>query len=257
MSQAIEADTPEQALALALAFGRDRLLAEAARQGTEVPELQREVRLLLSVALDVDAGELRKTDATGFSAEVMDRFARLIGRRAAGEPMSHLRGWRDFWRLRFKVSPDVLDPRPETEMLVDVALKAPFSRVLDLGTGSGCIIISLLAERPEATGVGTDVSPEAVLVAGKNAAIHNVADRLILPLSEWYDDIGGRFDLIVSNPPYIAAEEMAGLSRDVRAFEPEIALTDGADGLSAYRAIAQGARHHLKREGRLLVEIGP
>lgn len=177
-------------------------------------------------------------------------------RRAGREPMSHIFGYRDFWKHRFKVTADVLDPRPETETLVEIALAEPFSRVIDLGTGSGAIICSLLAECPDATGVGTDVSERAVLVAGENAARLGVADRLILPLSDWWDDVGGVYDLIVSNPPYIARAEMANLAPEVRDHEPREALTDEADGLSAYREIAGGVLAHLSPGGRLLVEIG-
>lgn len=184
-------------------------------------------------------------------------FEDLVRRRAAREPFSHIAGYRDFWTHRFKVTSAVLDPRPETETLVAQALAEPFSKVLDLGTGSGCILISLLAEMPEAKGVGTDLSERAVLVAGENAKRIGVADRLVLPLSDWFEDVGGVFDLIVSNPPYIAAEEMDALQPEVRDFEPRGALTDEADGLSAYRAIAAGAPDHLTPGGRLLVEIGP
>ncbi len=202
----------------------------------------------LGVAPDVLAGRLSDPVPAGFDA--------LVARRAAREPVSHITGRRAFHGRDFRVTPEVLDPRPETEALVDLALARPFARVLDLGTGSGCILVTLLAERPGATGVGTDISPAALLVAGANAAAHGVADRLVLPLSDWFADIGGRFDLIVSNPPYIAAAEMAGLAPEVRDFEPALALTDGGDGLSAYRAIAAGARDHLVPGGRLLVEIG-
>ena len=180
----------------------------------------------------------------------------LVERRAAREPFSHIAGYRDFWKHRFKVNRHVLDPRPETELLVELALTEPFAKVLDLGTGSGCIVISLLAERPKAKGVGTDVSEHGILVAGENAAAIGVADRLVLPLSDWFEDVGGQYDLIVSNPPYIAAQEMPELAPEVRNHEPEMALTDGADGLTAYRKIAAGALDHLRTGGRLLVEIG-
>lgn len=187
----------------------------------------------------------------------LKRFEEFVARRAAREPFSHISGGRYFWKHWFKVTPDVLDPRPETETLVGLALSEPFERVLDLGTGSGCIVVSLLAERIGATGVGTDLSEKAVLIAGENACRASVDDRLILPISDWFDDVGGRFDLIVSNPPYIAASEMAGLSPEVRDHEPRAALTDEADGLTAYRRIAAGAPDHLTPGGRLLVEIGP
>jgi len=202
----------------------------------------------------VDPGEARKlarlADATGAV------FAELVARRVAREPFSHIAGYRDFWKHRFRVTPAVLDPRPETETLVELALQEPFTKVLDLGTGSGCIIISLLAERPGARGVGTDVSETGILVAGENAEKIGVIDRLVMPLSDWFEDVGGTFDLIVSNPPYIAAYEMAGLSPEVRDHEPHDALTDGADGLTHYRTIAHGAVDHLRPNGRLLVEIG-
>lgn len=202
----------------------------------------------------VDGGEARRL--WRLAEETGAAFSGLVARRVAREPFSHIAGFRDFWTHRFQVTPAVLDPRPETETLVAEALREPFSKVLDLGTGSGCIVISLLAAMPSARGVGTDVSEQAVLVAGENAQSIGVADRLVLPLSDWFDDVGGRFDLIVSNPPYIAAEEMGSLAPEVRDFEPHGALTDSADGLSAYRIIARDAPDHLTQGGRLLVEIG-
>lgn len=216
----------------------------------------REARRILSHGLGLDpaglAGRETQEVPEAVAAACRDGFAR----RATRAPLSHVLGYRDFWKHRFKVTPDVLDPRPETERLVEIALEAPFRRVLDLGTGSGAIIVSLLAERTEATGVGTDISEAAVLVAGENAAAAGVADRLILPLSDWWEDVGGTYDLIVSNPPYIAAHEMGGLAPEVRDHEPRRALTDEGDGLGAYRAIAAGAPAHLAPGGRLLLEIG-
>lgn len=170
--------------------------------------------------------------------------------------MSHLLGYRDFWSYRFKVTPDVLDPRPETETLIEAALAQPFDSVLDLGTGSGCILLTLLAERGGATGIGVDASPAALRVAEQNAAALGVADRCALEVSDWYAGVGGTFDLIVSNPPYIAAGEMSGLAPEL-SHEPRMALTDEADGLSCYRIITAGARAHLVPGGWLMVEIGP
>jgi release factor glutamine methyltransferase len=171
-------------------------------------------------------------------------------------PVSHILGGRDFYGRWFKVTPDVLDPRPETEILVAQALQRPFTRVLDMGVGSGCILVTLLAERPQARGVGIDISPEAVLVAGDNALAHGVADRITLPQSEWWHDVGSTYDLIVSNPPYIAASEMTALAPEI-GFEPRQALTDESDGLSAYRAITAGLMDHLRPGGRVLLEVGP
>jgi release factor glutamine methyltransferase len=232
-----------------------RAVAELRAGGVE--EAARDARLLLAHAAGVAADRLTLHLQDPASEAVSARFAALVTRRAAREPLSHLIGWRLFWGRAFAVSSAVLDPRPETELLVATALAEPFTRVLDLGTGSGAILISLLADRPAATGVGVDLSPAALAVARKNAEALGVAERSTWVESDWFAGVEGRFDLIVSNPPYIAAEEMAGLSPEVRLHEPRLALTDGADGLSAYRAIVAGAGAHLAPGGRLMVEIGP
>lgn len=196
-------------------------------------------------------------DADVGDAAKLASFEDLVTRRIAREPMSHLLGYRDFYKHRFAVSAAVLDPRPDTETLVVAALTEPFSRVLDLGTGSGCILLSLLHDMARAQGVGTDLSQDALDVAARNAASLDLAHRSKLLQSDWFDAVSGDFDLIVSNPPYIAASEMAGLMPDVRDYEPRIALTDEADGLTHYRHII--ARHDpfLAPGGRLMFEIGP
>lgn len=232
-----------------------RAVAELRAGGVE--EAARDARLLLAHAAGVAADRLTLHLQDPASEAVSARFAALVTRRAAREPLSHLTGQRLFWGRAFAVSSAVLDPRPETELLVATALAEPFTRVLDLGTGSGAILISLLADRPAATGVGVDLSPAALAVARKNAEALGVAERSTWVESDWFAGVEGRFDLILSNPPYIAAEEMAGLSPEVRLHEPHLALTDGADGLSAYRAIVAGAGAHLAPGGRLMVEIGP
>lgn len=202
---------------------------------------------------------LRHTDHATLSddltPEAVNRLDAALAARLARQPVSQIRGWRDFWNHRFTVTPDVLDPRPDTETLVGVALEGPFSRVLDLGTGSGAILISLLAARPGTGGVGVDLSPAALAVAEGNARRIGVVATFLQ--SDWFDAVTGRFDLIVSNPPYIAAAEMAALAPEVRDWEPHLALTPGADGLAAYRAITAGAARHLEPGGRLMVEIGP
>ena len=179
-----------------------------------------------------------------------------VSEREMRRPVSQIIGKREFWKGTFKVTHDVLDPRPETELLVELGIQDPFDRVLDLGTGSGCIVISLLMERPDALGVGTDISEKALQVAGENAESMGVAERVTLRVSDWYNDVDERFDLIVSNPPYIAEDEFRELPPEVRSYEPHAALAGGADGLSAYRAIVSGARQYLTPRGRLLVEIG-
>ncbi|MEL6640622.1 MAG: peptide chain release factor N(5)-glutamine methyltransferase [Pseudomonadota bacterium] len=221
--------------------------------GAGIENALNDARLLWSAALPRRFEN--HTDVT--DGGVLDRFDALVARRAAREPLSHLVGYRDFYKHRFVVTPDVLDPRPDTETLVEVAGSEPFKRVLDLGTGSGCILLSLLAEQTDALGVGTDLSHAALKVAAQNVARLELDHRVELLRSDWYDVVSGTFDLIVSNPPYIAAVEMPALQPEVRDYEPRLALTDGADGLSCYRDIVAGASRHLVPNGRLAVEIGP
>ncbi|WP_172295741.1 peptide chain release factor N(5)-glutamine methyltransferase [Pseudoruegeria sp. HB172150] len=218
---------------------------------------ERDARTLLAHAIGVDRSRLMLHLQELLSKDTEMAFLRMIADREARHPVSHIVGGRLFHDRWFHVTPDVLDPRPETETLVQLALERPFASLLDLGTGSGAIAVTLLAERPETTGAATDLSAVALEVASQNARRHGVADRLQLAQSDWYDAITSRFDLIVSNPPYIAVDEMPALAPEVRDHEPRIALTDEADGLTAYRAIAAGAKEHLAPGGRLLVEIGP
>lgn len=231
--------------------------AAARMRAAGVVGAERDARWLLAHALNVDRDRLAGAMEDSLTGDVAAKFETLVRQRLTRRPVSQITGKKAFWGREFIVTADVLTPRPETETLITCALYAPFRRVLDLGTGSGAILVTLLAERPEARGVGTDVSAQAVLVAGLNAERHGVADRLLLPLSDWWDDVGGRFDLIVSNPPYIAASEMEGLAPEVAIHEPCAALTDGGDGLGAYRAIVAPVADHLTPGGRLLVEIGP
>ncbi len=180
----------------------------------------------------------------------------VIAVRSLRQPVSHIIGKRGFWNHEFMVSSDVLDPRPDTETLVGAALEQPFDAVLDMGTGSGAIIISLLAERPQAMGVATDVSAAALDIARRNAGRIGVADRVQFKESDWFSALSGRFDLIVSNPPYISESEMQDLAPEVRDWEPKLALTPGGDGLGAYRKIAARLHEFLAPNGRALFEIG-
>lgn len=207
------------------------------------------------LGVDRALGEVRRLWAAA-SANV-DTFDALVARRAAHEPLSHLLGYRDFYKHRFNVTSDVLDPRPDTETLIEAALAVPFATVLDLGTGSGCILLSLLAERRDAEGTGTDLSDKALAVAGQNADVLGVQTQVTFVQSDWFTNVTGTFDLIVSNPPYIAADEMAGLQPDVRDHEPRMALTDEGDGLSCYRKIIAVAPDYLTDDGYVMVEIGP
>jgi release factor glutamine methyltransferase len=226
-------------------------------QAAGVPDAARDARLLLAHAAGIapDRLTLHLPDPLMPEAEV--RFETALTARENRHPLSQIIGQRLFWGRRFRVTPDVLDPRPETEILVAAALEQPFFSILDLGTGSGEILLSCLADRPKASGIGTDVSAAALAVARENAAGLGLTDRAGFLISDWWQAVEGRFELIVSNPPYLAAAEMADLSPEVRDHEPHLALTPGGDGLDAYRAIAQGAPDHLAPGGRLLVEIGP
>lgn len=234
------------------------LAAAAARlRAAGVDDPARDARVLLAHAARIDPSRVTLIAPELVAPDVAERFEQLVSLRAVRIPVSHLIGVRAFYGRDFRVSKDVLDPRPETETLILAALEGPFTRVLDLGTGSGCILVTLLAERGDASGVGIDLSPAACRLAAANAASIGVSDRTSFVVSDWFAAVEGRFDLVVANPPYIAAGEMAGLSDEVRRHEPELALTDGGDGLGAYRAIAAGIAAHLAPGGRLLLEIGP
>ena len=215
----------------------------------------RDADRILAAILGIDPARLRIIDDRDLTADERTRLDEAIAARAAHQPVAQIVGFRDFYAHRFRVTRDTLDPRPETETLVQAALDLPWRSVLDMGTGTGAILISLLAARPGTSGTGTDISGAALDVARDNAQLIGVTASL--RRADWYDGVEGRFDLIVSNPPYIALEEMDGLSPDVREWEPYAALTDGGDGLGAYRVIAAGAAAHLTPGGHVLVEIGP
>ncbi len=191
-------------------------------------------------------------------AGAAEAIRRMVVRRQSHEPVSRILCRREFYGRTFEVTPAVLDPRPDTETLIEVALSLvrPNSRILDLGTGSGAIIVTLLAECPKAAGVATDLSAEALAVAKRNAAFHGVSERLQMLHCSWFDSVAGTFDLIVSNPPYIPLGDIAGLPPEVRRFDPAIALDGGPDGLEAYRRIAARAAAHLAPGGRIIVEVG-
>ena len=226
------------------------------KAGVEDPG--REARLLMRWASGMDGAAMAAAADEVCPEEQRARFAIGLARRAAREPLSHITGRRAFWSREFRVTRDVLDPRPETEVLLSEALhRGPFARVLDLGTGSGCLIVSLLAEWPNAVGLGTDVSGRALDIAHQNAKIHGVIDRLELRKTDWLAGIDGPFDLVVSNPPYIREDELPGLSPEVRDHEPPPALSPGGDGLGAYQTIAEGIRRVLAPRGLVMLEIGP
>jgi release factor glutamine methyltransferase len=219
-----------------------------------------DARLLFQAASDLRHEDIVTEPDLSVPPEVSARFALLIARRCRFEPVSRILGTREFYGRSFRVTPNVLDPRADTETLIGAALglvKGKGSwRILDLGTGSGAIAVTLLAELPEATAVASDLSAAALAVAKGNAAALGVAGRASFVQANWFEGIGGTFDLIVSNPPYIPLGDIAGLAPDVREFDPARALDGGPDGLEAYRRLANGAGSHLAPSGRVILEIG-
>ena len=239
-----------QTLQAALTHAGQRLSAAG------VEDFWREARILLAFVLDIDMLQVSLRLEETLNAEQSAALEEALTLRMARVPMSHILGYRDFYENRFIVTPDVLDPRPETEVLVARALSAPFHNVLDLGTGSGCIILSLLAINSSARGLAVDQSAKALEVARRNAEKLQLTDRVRFCRSDWCSEISTeRFDLIVSNPPYIHPNVWKGLSSEVHQ-EPKSALTDDKDGLSHYATIAHQAHGFLAAEGRLLFEIG-
>lgn len=240
---------------------RDLYAAARARLAARLPEDEaaRDARLLLAHAAGLSGAALSVRLNDLAEAGLAARYDGLIAARLAGQSVPHLVGASEFMGRRFSVGVGDLAPRPDTETLVEAALAHPFTRLLDLGTGTGVIAISLLAARPEAQGIATDVDAEALARARLNADAHGIAGRLGFHTGDWFaalPDGVGRFDLILSNPPYIDQITYDSLPPELRHFERASALTDGGDGLAAYRAIAKGARDYLAPQGRVMVEIG-
>jgi len=234
---------------------RDRLRAA----GIDSPVL--DARLLLEAATGAGRSDILSDPHRPLTPDQAASLDALLDRRERREPISHILGRRGFWSIMLKVTPDVLAPRPETELLVETALgtfpeRARFS-VLDLGVGSGAILLAVLAERPGAKGLGVDVSEEALAVARENAANLGLADRCALLRGDWTTGLDDEaFDLVLSNPPYIPTGDIAGLEPEVREHEPRLALDGGADGLDAYRRLAPEILRVLKPGGRFAVEVG-
>lgn len=221
-----------------------------------VQDAPRDARRLLAHAMDVGPDRLTPILHDTLDPATHARFLSLIAARTARQPVSQITGYRDFYGRRFRVTRDVLDPRPDTEALIDRALQRPVDRVLDLGTGSGAILLSILGVATRATGIGADISPEALEVARQNARDLGVADRAEFVQSNWCAHITGTFDLIVSNPPYIGADELPDLAPEVRDWEPLQALSPGQDALAAYCRLAEQMPALMTSGGRVLLEIG-
>ena len=232
------------------------------RAGIETPEL--DARLLLCHAAGLSHETyVAKANAT-MALEAAARFERALERRLKREPVSRITGTREFYGRKFLVGPETLDPRPDTETLIEAALAIAGANggrnqplnLLDLGTGTGCILLTLLAELPRARGIGTDKSEGALALAAANAERLGVRSRAGFIAADWLDGIAGKFDLILSNPPYLDEKERRELPGEVALYDPVLALDGGPDGLDAYRRIAAGAARTLAGVGRLIVEIG-
>lgn len=238
---------------------RADLLADAVRRlaAAGVEEPARDARHLLRAAVGLEPAALSAALGAVPDAEEAARFAGLVARRLRREPVAQILGRRTFWGREFEVTADVLDPRPETETLIAAALAlGPKARVLDLGTGTGCLLLTLLAEWPRARGLGVEASAPARAVALRNAVRLGLSDRAEIVAGDWLAGVAGPFDLVVANPPYIPEAEVAALAPEVAAWEPRAALTPGGDGLGAFRAIAAGVAVVLAPGGALLVEFG-
>ncbi|MCC7273044.1 MAG: peptide chain release factor N(5)-glutamine methyltransferase [Alphaproteobacteria bacterium] len=243
--------------------GAEAAVAAAAvrlgRAGIEAP--RREARLILAHALGRAPGTVLFPRDVMLDSVAAARFACLVARRAAGEPLSRMVGEREFWSLPFRLGPATLDPRPDTETLVEAILaalpdRAAALRLLDLGTGTGCILLALLSELPAAWGVAVDRSANAVAVARENARALGLADRASFLVADWSSAIAGRFDVVAANPPYIPSDEIARLAPEVALHDPRAALDGGADGLDAYRRIVPALPGLLAAGGSAALEIG-
>lgn len=226
-----------------------------------IAEARREARLLVALAARVAPATVLGWPERPLDEEAAARLADLASRRAAREPYARLAGHREFWGLDFTLSPATLEPRPDSETLVEAALallpdRAACLRLVDFGTGSGCLLLALLSELPNAFGIGVDLQPEAAATARCNAAALGLARRANFLVGDWGEALAGSVDVILTNPPYICSEAIAGLAPEVARYEPLVALDGGGDGLRAYRALAGETRRLLAPGGIALFELG-
>jgi release factor glutamine methyltransferase len=248
---AVEGDTAGVALSRAAA-----LLREAGVEGS-----RRDARLLLAEALSASPGALFGTPEQRLSGPEAARFAGFVARRRAREPVSRILGRREFWSLSFAIGPATLDPRPDSEALVEAILArardlaGPLS-ILDLGTGSGCLLLALLSELPEARGLGVDRDPAALAMAWRNALSLGLEDRAAFAVGDWGAAVAGQWRVIVCNPPYVRHADVCRLAPEVARYDPRAALDGGGDGLAAYRRVIPDIADLLAPDGLAAVELG-
>lgn len=233
----------------------------AALAGAGFDEARRRARRLVAAALDLSPAEMLAHTERVIAAEDDDRLAAMLRRMLAHEPLSRILGHREFWGLDFALSPETLDPRPESETIVEAVLarlpeRGPAYRFLDLGTGTGCLLLALLSEYPGAAGVGVDLAPGAVATAAQNAVRLGLGPRAQFVVGDWAAGVEDCFDVVVANPPYITRGELVSLPPEVRDYDPVLALDGGADGLAAYRTIAADLPRRLAHGGFFACEVG-
>lgn len=237
----------------------DRIARNLSRAG--IPNARREARLLIGHVLDVGADTLFLNLGRRLRRREGERLDDLAGRRSRRQPMAQILGRREFWGLPFRVTGATLDPRPDSETLIEAVLElavknAAPQRVLDLGMGTGCLLLALLSELPGTTGLGVDISEAACKVARSNAAALGMRERATFVVGDWGRSLEGQFEVIMANPPYVSEEGLAGLEKEVAVFEPRLALAAGADGLACYRDMMADVKRLLSPAGMAFLEIG-
>jgi release factor glutamine methyltransferase len=224
-------------------------------------EPRRRARRLVAAALDISPAELLASAEEEIESREAARISMLLGRMLDHEPLTRIIGRREFWGLDFALSADTLDPRPESETVVEAVLRRVADRsepirVLDLGTGTGCLLLSLLSEMPAATGIGIDIASGAIATARRNAAALGLTSRAGFLVGDWAEALSARFAAVVANPPYVPSAALSGLPCEVNSYDPWRALDGGVDGLAAYRAIAADLPRLLAPEGLFAAEVG-
>ena len=226
--------------------------------GIETPEL--DARIILKEVLSLDDKDLILKESLDISNEMIEKIIAIESRRLNGEPISKIFKKRDFYNSTFLISNDVLDPRPETELIVEIANnyidKNEVKNILDLGTGSGCILLSILKENKMINGLGIDLSKDAISIAKQNSKKLNLETQSNFLISNWMSSVNYKYDLVVSNPPYIASEDIKKLSKSVKIYDPILSLDGGDDGLNSYRLIASDLKRVVSKDALIIIEIG-
>lgn len=226
--------------------------------GIETPEL--DARIILKEVLSLDDKDLILKESLDIPEEMIEKIITIESRRLNGEPISKIFKKRDFYNSTFLISNDVLDPRPETELIVEIANnyinKNEVKNILDLGTGSGCILLSILKENRMINGLGIDLSKEAISIAKQNSKKLNLETQSNFLVSNWMSSVNYKYDLVVSNPPYIASEDIKKLSKSVKIYDPILSLDGGDDGLNSYRLIASDLKRIISMNALIIIEIG-